>query len=62
VNATTKRMFTTESRRVRGEYHWYQHDDDGEFFYVVEGRLLIDLAERTAMLMVENAGIVSTGS
>jgi hypothetical protein len=55
-------MFTTESRRVRGEYHWYQHDDDGEFFYVVEGRLLIDLAERTEMLMVENAGIVSTGS
>ena len=55
-------MFTTESRRVRGEYHWYKHDDDGEFFYVVEGRLLIDLAERTEMLMVENAGIVSTGS
>ena len=28
---------------VQGEYHWHQHDDDDEFFYVVEGRLLIDL-------------------
>jgi mannose-6-phosphate isomerase-like protein (cupin superfamily) len=72
---------------VEGEYHWHKHDDDDEFFYVVEGRLLIDLEERvvellprqgfvvpkgvlhrtraperTVMLMVENAGIVPTGS
>jgi len=26
-----------------GEYHWHQHTDDDEFFYTVEGRLLIDL-------------------
>jgi mannose-6-phosphate isomerase-like protein (cupin superfamily) len=76
---------------VEGEYHWHQHDADDEFFYVVEGQLLIDLkidqedktvalrprqgfvvpkgvthrtraTERTVILMVENAGIVPTGS
>jgi uncharacterized cupin superfamily protein len=24
-----------------GEYHWHKHDKDDEFFYVVEGKLLI---------------------
>ena len=28
---------------VEGEYHWHKHDNDDEFFYVVEGELLIDL-------------------
>ena len=28
---------------MEGEYHWHKHDDDDEFFYVVEGRFLIDL-------------------
>jgi mannose-6-phosphate isomerase-like protein (cupin superfamily) len=28
---------------VEGSYHWHKHDDDDEFFYVVSGRLLIDL-------------------
>jgi mannose-6-phosphate isomerase-like protein (cupin superfamily) len=28
---------------VRGEYHGHKHDDLDEFFYVVEGELLIDL-------------------
>jgi quercetin dioxygenase-like cupin family protein len=28
---------------IEGEYHWHKHDDDDEFFYVVEGKLLIDL-------------------
>src|SRR5215469_18045152 len=35
---------------VEGEYHWHKHDDDDEFFYVVEGRLLIDLEGRTMEL------------
>ncbi|MEP0813520.1 MAG: cupin domain-containing protein [bacterium] len=30
---------------VRGEYHWHKHERDDEFFYVVEGKLLIDIAE-----------------
>jgi mannose-6-phosphate isomerase-like protein (cupin superfamily) len=28
---------------VKGEYHWHQHETEDEFFYVVEGRLVIDL-------------------
>ena len=28
---------------MEGEYHWHQHDADDEFFYVVDGRFLIDL-------------------
>ena len=28
---------------MQGEYHWHKHDDDDEFFYVVDGRFLIDL-------------------
>src|SRR5271156_6295267 len=30
---------------VEGEYHWHKHEADDEFFYVVEGKLLIDIAE-----------------
>lgn len=70
-----------------GEYHWHKHEEDDEFFYVIEGQLLIDLEgrtvslnarqgfvvpktvmhrtrapERTVVLMVENAGIIPTGS
>ncbi len=32
---------------IQGEYHWHKHDNDDEFFYVVEGQLLIDLEGRT---------------
>ena len=28
---------------MEGQYHWHKHDEDDEFFYVVEGRFLIDL-------------------
>jgi mannose-6-phosphate isomerase-like protein (cupin superfamily) len=28
---------------MQGEYHWHQHVDDDEFFFVLEGRFLIDL-------------------
>jgi mannose-6-phosphate isomerase-like protein (cupin superfamily) len=33
---------------IEGEYHWHKHDDDDEFFYVVEGQLLIDLRNQKA--------------
>ena len=35
---------------VQGEYHWHKHDDDDEFFFVLSGRLFIDLEERTIQL------------
>ena len=30
---------------VQGNYHWHNHQQEDEFFYVVEGRLLIDLID-----------------
>ena len=35
---------------MQGEYHWHKHDDEDEFFYVVEGRFIIDLEERSVEL------------
>ena len=35
---------------VKGEFHWHKHDRDDEFFFVLEGRLLIDLKKRTIEL------------
>ena len=32
---------------IEGEYHWHKHDNDDEFFYVVDGELLIDLRDQT---------------
>ena len=31
---------------MQGEYHWHKHDDDDEFFYVIEGLFVIDLQGR----------------
>jgi mannose-6-phosphate isomerase-like protein (cupin superfamily) len=28
---------------MQGEYHWHEHTDDDEFFFVLDGRFLIDL-------------------
>lgn len=44
-----------------GEYHWHKHDDDDEFFYVVEGELLIDLQERTVRLNPRQGFVVPKG-
>jgi mannose-6-phosphate isomerase-like protein (cupin superfamily) len=72
---------------IEGEFHWHKHDDQDEFFLVLDGELLIDLEDRdpvvlgrhqgytvpkgvrhrtrarrrTAILMVEDAGVVPTG-
>jgi mannose-6-phosphate isomerase-like protein (cupin superfamily) len=72
---------------IDGDFHWHKHDDQDEFFLVLEGRLLIDIEGgetvtlephqaftvsrgvvhrtrapvRTAILMVERAGVVPTG-
>jgi mannose-6-phosphate isomerase-like protein (cupin superfamily) len=35
---------------VEGEYHWHKHDNDDEFFFVLEGKLYIDLEDKTVEL------------
>lgn len=46
---------------IEGEYHWHKHDADDEFFYVVEGRLLIDLEEKTVELRPRQGFVVPKG-
>ena len=35
---------------VEGEFHWHKHDNEDEFFYVVEGKLIIDLEQESLEL------------
>ena len=46
---------------IEGEYHWHKHDEDDEFFYVVEGELLIDLEDRTVSLAPRQGFVVPRG-
>jgi len=46
---------------MQGEYHWHKHDHDDEFFYVVEGRFLIDLEGRTVELAPRQGFVVPRG-
>jgi mannose-6-phosphate isomerase-like protein (cupin superfamily) len=46
---------------IQGEYHWHKHDDADEFFYVVEGLLVIDLEDRTIELAPRQGFVVPKG-
>ena len=44
---------------VEGEFHWHKHDNDDEFFFVLQGQLLIDLEDKTIELN-SNQGVTIT--
>ena len=46
---------------VQGEYHWHKHDNDDEFFFVLHGKLLIDLEGKTIELGPEQGMTISRG-
>jgi hypothetical protein len=46
---------------MQGEYHWHKHDDEDEFFFVLEGRFLIDLEGRTVELAPRQGFVVPKG-
>ena len=72
---------------MEGEYHWHKHDEQDEFFYLLQGEFHIELEgretavlkpnqafsvpagmlhrpvvpTRSAVIMIEKAGIVATG-
>jgi len=46
---------------VEGEYHWHKHDNDDEFFFVLEGQLLIDLENETIELNPNQGVTISKG-
>ena len=56
VNASVVRLGVVE-----GEYHWHKHEGDDEFFYVIEGRLLIDLQDRVIDLWPRQGVVIPKG-
>jgi mannose-6-phosphate isomerase-like protein (cupin superfamily) len=46
---------------VEGEYHWHKHDNDDEYFFVLEGQLLIDLEGQTIELNPNQGVTISKG-
>jgi mannose-6-phosphate isomerase-like protein (cupin superfamily) len=46
---------------IQGEYIWHTHDDEDEFFYVVEGHLLMDLEGRTVEIAERQGFAVPRG-
>ena len=46
---------------VQGEYHWHKHDNDDEFFFVLEGQLLIDLEDKIIELNPNQGVTISKG-
>jgi mannose-6-phosphate isomerase-like protein (cupin superfamily) len=46
---------------MQGEYHWHKHDNDDEFFFVLEGRFIIDLEDRSVDLQPQQGFVVPKG-
>ena len=46
---------------VEGEYHWHKHDNDDEFFFVLDGLLYVDLEGRTIELGPQQGVTVPKG-
>ncbi len=44
-----------------GEFHWHKHDREDELFYVMEGKLLLDLEGRTLELGPRQGVLVPRG-
>lgn len=44
-----------------GEFHWHHHDNEDEFFYVISGRLLLDLEDGMIELSENQAYTVPKG-
>jgi len=46
---------------LQGEFHWHKHDNEDEFFYVVDGKFAIDLEGRTVELNPQQGFTVPKG-
>jgi len=58
VNDSVARLGVFE----RGEFHWHKHDREDELFFVVEGKLLLDVDGRTVALGPRQAIVVPRGT
>jgi len=43
---------------MQGEYHWHKHDNDDEFFFVLEGHFIIDLEDKSIDLHPQQGYVV----
>jgi mannose-6-phosphate isomerase-like protein (cupin superfamily) len=71
VSACTDRWYNQTLCRVndsvvrlgvmQGQYHWHSHQDLDEFFYVVDGKFIIDLEGRSVELSPRQGFVVPKG-
>jgi mannose-6-phosphate isomerase-like protein (cupin superfamily) len=46
---------------VESEFHWHVHDNDDEFFFVLDGKLFIDLQDKTIELGPNQGTTITKG-
>ncbi len=46
---------------IKGEFHWHKHNKEDEFFFVIDGALLIDLEDKTIKLCTNQGFTVPKG-
>jgi mannose-6-phosphate isomerase-like protein (cupin superfamily) len=46
---------------LQGEYHWHQHHDEDEFFFVLDGKFFVDLRDRSIELSRWQGFVVPKG-
>src|SRR5690348_8638025 len=42
---------------MEGDFHWHKHDDEDEFFYVLEGALTIEVEGRASFELAPGQGV-----
>ncbi len=47
---------------IEGEFHWHKHNKEDEFFFVLDGLLLIDLENKTIELKPKQGFTVPKGT
>jgi len=47
---------------IEGEFHWHKHNNEDEFFYVIDGVLLIDLEDKLIELKPKQGFTVPKGT
>ena len=43
---------------LKGEYHWHKHDAEDEFFFTLNGELLIDIENSETVTLKQHQGYV----
>ncbi|HSB02134.1 MAG TPA: cupin domain-containing protein [Anaerolineales bacterium] len=43
---------------LHGEYHWHKHDTEDEFFFTLDGKLIIDIEGRASVELHPQQGYV----